>query len=95
MLGAIRREYTELPFIVLTNMTNTGLLRAMLLGIVAKGAERSELQATVQAVMSGSDYVNNKLRHKLAKFGTTSAESHTAAPFDNSRVGGTASSDRR
>ncbi len=42
-----------------------------------KGASCRPL--TIQVVMRGSDYVNDKLRHKLAKFGMTSAESHTAA----------------
>lgn len=83
MLGVIRRKYPELPIVVLTNIANAGILRALLgegvLGIVEKGAEMSELPAAVRAVKKGVTYVSNKLQRELAEQGFTSEEGRQAA----------------
>lgn len=83
MLSSIRREHVALPIIVLTNMANAGLLRAMLnegvLGIVEKGAERNELFAAVRSALRGAVYISAKLQLELSKLGLTETESRRAA----------------
>jgi two-component system capsular synthesis response regulator RcsB len=82
MLGVIRRKYPALPIVVLTNIANAGILRALLgegvLGIVEKGAEMSELPAAVRAVVKGTTYISNKLQRELAAQGFTSEEGRQA-----------------
>ncbi|HGL4257453.1 response regulator transcription factor [Burkholderia dolosa] len=83
MLSAIRREHATLPVIVLTNLTNAGLLRAMLnegvRGIVEKGAERNELFTAVHTALRGAIYISVKLQRELTKLGLTETESQRAA----------------
>ncbi|MPV69151.1 response regulator transcription factor [Burkholderia sp. BE17] len=83
MLSAIRREHATLPVIVLTNLANAGLLRAMLnegvRGIVEKGAERNELFTAVRTALRGAIYISVKLQRELTKLGLTETESQRAA----------------
>ncbi|WP_049620985.1 response regulator transcription factor [Frateuria defendens] len=82
MLGLIRRRYPELPIVVLTNMSNPGLLRTILgdgvRGIVEKGAEMGELMAAVRTAMKGKAYLSSKLRTALEEQGLTAQQSEHA-----------------
>ena len=83
MLSVLRRDHGALPVIVLTNMANAGLLRAMLnegvLGIVEKGAEKNELFAAVRSALRGAIYISARLQRELTKLGLTEMESQRAA----------------
>jgi two-component system capsular synthesis response regulator RcsB len=83
MLGFIRRKYPDLPIIVLTNMSNVGVLRAILgegvRGVVEKGAEMGELPVAIRSATKGITYLSDKLRRYLEEQGFTAKESQTAA----------------
>jgi len=83
MLGLIRRKYPELPIVVLTNMSNIGVLRSILgegvRGIVEKGAEMGELPVAIRSAAKGTVYLSDKLRRNLEEQGFTAKESTTAA----------------
>ena len=83
MLGLIRRKYPDLPIVVLTNMSNVGVLRSILgegvRGIVEKGAEMGELPVAIRSAAKGTIYLSDKLRRNLEEQGFTAKESATAA----------------
>ena len=83
MLGLIRRKYPELPIVVLTNMSNIGVLRSILgegvRGIVEKGAEMGELPVAIRSAAKDTVYLSDKLRRNLEEQGFTAKESTTAA----------------
>lgn len=83
MLGRLRRKYPALPIVVLTNMSNAGVLRSILgegvRGIVEKGAEMGELPVAIRAAAKGVTYLSEKLKRHLEEQGFTSKESVSAA----------------
>ena len=83
MLGLIRRKYPELPIVVLTNMSNIGVLRSILgegvRGIVEKGAEMGELPVAIRSAAKGAVYLSDKLRRNLEEQGFTAKEGATPA----------------
>lgn len=83
MLGLIRRKYPELPIVVLTNMSNVGVLRSILgegvRGIVEKGAEMGELPVAIRSAAKGAVYLSDKLRRNLEEQGFTAKEGATPA----------------
>jgi len=71
MLKRLRRDYAQLPIIVLTMIQNPALIRGMLAlgvnGVVEKGALMKELLLAVQAVMHGRVYLSARLRAQVGE----------------------------
>ncbi|WP_201316276.1 response regulator transcription factor [Dyella sp. EPa41] len=69
MLGLIRRCRPTLPVIVLTMVSNTGLLNSILAtgvrGLLGKSDALTELTLAVQAVSHGRDYLSSTIRQTL------------------------------
>lgn len=69
-LKRLRREYPELPVIVLTMIHNPALMRGMLgagvNGVVGKAAMTRELLLAIQAVTAGRTYVGKHVRATVA-----------------------------
>jgi two-component system capsular synthesis response regulator RcsB len=69
-LKRLRREYPELPVIVLTMIHNPALVRGMLgagvNGVVGKAAMTRELLLAIRAVAAGRSYVGEHVRDAVA-----------------------------
>lgn len=69
LVQRIRRLYPDLPIIVLTMMSNVGVLGAILAtgvrGLIDKSAGMNEISIAVQAVGQGRDYVSTTFRQSL------------------------------
>ena len=69
-LKRLRREYPDLPVIVMTMIHNPALVRGMLRvgvnGVVGKAAMTSELLLAIQAATSGRPYVSEHVREAVA-----------------------------
>jgi two-component system capsular synthesis response regulator RcsB len=69
-LKRLRRDYPELPVVVMTMIHNPALVRGMLAvgvnGVVGKAAMTGELLSAIDAVASGGVYVGERLRDAVA-----------------------------
>jgi two-component system capsular synthesis response regulator RcsB len=69
LVQRIRRLYPDLPIIVLTMMSNVGVLGAILAtgvrGLIDKSAGMNEISVAIQAVGQGRDYVSTTFRQSL------------------------------
>lgn len=69
LLDQIMRRWPKLPVIVLTMVSNLGVLRSILnsgaKGLVEKAAALSELPVAVQSVMKGRNYCSTDLAKRL------------------------------
>ena len=69
LVQRIRRLYPDLPIIVLTMMSNVGVLGAILVsgvrGLIDKSSGMNEISVAIQAVGQGRDYVSATFRQSL------------------------------
>lgn len=69
LLQRIRRLYPDLPIIVLTMLSNVGVLGAILgtgvRGLIDKSAGMAEISVAIQTVDQGRDYVSTTFRQSL------------------------------
>ncbi|RPE81574.1 response regulator transcription factor [Vulcaniibacterium tengchongense] len=69
MIGLLRRQFPDLPIVLLTMMNNPATLRrvaaAGVLGLVEKGAAMEELPAAIQSAARGRPYFSASLRQKI------------------------------
>ncbi|MCF5054895.1 response regulator [Pseudomonas syringae] len=75
LLGLLRRQYPDLPVILVTMFANIATLRASFaLGaraIVAKSASAKELPLAIRAVSQGKTFVSEGLRAQMVEAGTS------------------------
>ncbi|WP_149193299.1 response regulator transcription factor [Luteimonas suaedae] len=75
MIGLIRRQYPDLPILMLSAASNLGILRmvasAGVLGLVDKTSSMEELPVAIQTVHRGASYVSQTLRQRVAETGDT------------------------
>lgn len=89
MLKRLRRDYAQLPIIVLTMIQNPALIRGMLAlgvnGVVEKGALMKELLLAVQAVMHGRVFLSARLRAQVGETvaGGDAIEDERPIPAEN------------
>jgi len=80
MLAQLNRHWPELPVIVLTMMSNVGVLRSILAtgvrGLMNKSDALNELTLAIQAVSHGRDYVSAEIKVALeaSRVGDSSSE---------------------
>ena len=69
LVQRIRRLYPDMPVIVLTMMSNVGVLGAILAsgvrGLIDKSAGMNEIAIAIQAVGQGRDYISTTFKHDL------------------------------
>jgi two-component system capsular synthesis response regulator RcsB len=69
MLAGIRRDYPELPVLVVTTFTNLQVLRAVdklgVSGILEKRSDLPALLHAVEQILDGAGYVSPALTHRL------------------------------
>ncbi|WDU61339.1 response regulator transcription factor [Pseudomonas poae] len=74
LLGLLRRQYPDLPVILVTMFANIATLRASFaLGaraIIAKSASSKELPLAIKAVSQGKTFVSEVLRVQMVEAGT-------------------------
>ncbi len=74
LLGLLRRQYPDLPVILVTMFANIATLRASFaLGaraIIAKSASSKELPLAIRAVSQGKTFVSESLRTQMVEAGT-------------------------
>jgi two-component system capsular synthesis response regulator RcsB len=74
LLGLLRRQYPQLPVILVTMFANVATLRASFghgaMAVVAKSASARELPLAIKAVSQGKTFVSECLRVQLAQSGT-------------------------
>jgi len=80
MLAQLNRHWPELPVIVLTMMSNVGVLRSILAtgvrGLMNKSDALNELTLAIQAVSHGREYVSAEIKVALeaSRVGDSSSE---------------------
>jgi two-component system capsular synthesis response regulator RcsB len=71
MLQRIRRLYPGLPILVLTMVSNTGVIDAMIRtgvrGLIDKSADVADIPKAIQAVSQGREYVSATFRQNLSQ----------------------------
>ncbi|MGN5128841.1 response regulator [Aeromonas hydrophila] len=78
MIENLKRSYPELSIIVLTQIQNAGILRALLqlgvTGILLKKSVISELSDAIRHVLSGQEYLGHSVKMLLAESGMTNPD---------------------
>lgn len=73
MIQQLRREYPELPIIVLTQIHNAGILQSLaqsgVRGIILKKAVLNELTDAIRQIKTGRHYIGNSVNTVLAEAG--------------------------
>ncbi|MBL0541960.1 response regulator [Aeromonas sp. 25-248] len=73
MIQQLRREYPELPIIVLTQIHNAGILQSLIQsgvsGIILKKAVLNELTDAIRQIKTGRHYIGNSVNTVLAEAG--------------------------
>ena len=73
MIQQLRREYPELPIIVLTQIHNAGILQSLaqsgVSGIILKKAVLNELTDAIRQIKTGQHYTGNSVNAVLAEAG--------------------------
>ncbi|MFM1713826.1 response regulator [Aeromonas salmonicida] len=73
MIQQLRREYPELPIIVLTQIHNAGILQSLaqsgVRGIILKKAVLNELTDAIRQIKTGRHYIGNSVNTVLAEVG--------------------------
>ena len=73
MIQQLRREYPELPIIVLTQIHNAGILQSLaqsgVRGIILKKAVLNELTDAIRQIKTGQHYIGNSVNAVLAEAG--------------------------
>ncbi|WCH26317.1 response regulator [Aeromonas salmonicida] len=73
MIQQLRREYPELPIIVLTQIHNAGILQSLaqsgVSGIILKKAVLNELTDAIRQIKTGRHYIGNSVNAVLAEVG--------------------------
>ena len=71
MIQQLRREYPELPIIVLTQIHNAGILQSLaqsgVRGIILKKAVLNELTDAIRQIKTGQHYIGNSVNAVLAE----------------------------
>jgi two-component system, NarL family, captular synthesis response regulator RcsB len=84
LLRRLRRDYPELPIIVLTMLHNPALTRGMLAagvnGLVSKAAMMKELLLAIGAVMNGRPYICEAMREHVADWAPPRSPGEAAQP---------------
>ena len=78
MIGLIRRQYPELPILLLSMANNVAILRTVaqtgVLGLFDKNASMSELPAAIQSVHRGTFYMSATLKRRIDEIATEQVE---------------------
>ncbi|WP_447735603.1 response regulator [Aeromonas veronii] len=73
MIQKLRRDYPNLPIIVLTQIHNAGILQSLLQlgvsGVLLKKAVISELSDAIRQILSGHSYIGSSVKTLLAEAG--------------------------
>ncbi|MBS4723221.1 response regulator [Aeromonas veronii] len=73
MVQQLRRDYPNLPIIVLTQIHNAGILQSLIQlgvsGILLKKAVISELSDAIRQILSGHSYIGSSAKNLLAEAG--------------------------
>lgn len=73
MIQQLRRDYPNLPIIVLTQIHNAGILQSLIQlgvsGILLKKAVISELSDAIRQILSGHSYIGSSAKNLLAEAG--------------------------
>ncbi|MCD6617664.1 response regulator [Aeromonas veronii] len=71
MIQQLRRDYPNLPIIVLTQIHNAGILQSLIQlgvsGILLKKAVISELSDAIRQILSGHSYIGSSAKNLLAE----------------------------
>ncbi|CAJ1892155.1 TPA: response regulator [Aeromonas hydrophila] len=73
MVQQLRRDYPDLPIIVLTQIHNAGILLSLIQlgvsGVLLKKAVISELSDAIHQILSGQNYIGSSVKNLLADTG--------------------------